>query len=59
MSSRPYRPTPTWPEAIEHVTRYLRYIEPGEKVTAELDELPPGVLRGDGWTGLPPTDHDG
>ena len=36
---------PTWPEAIEHVTRYLRYIEPGEKVTAELDELPPGVLR--------------
>lgn len=35
---------PTWPEAIIHVTKYLSYVQPGEKVTAEF-ELPPGIMR--------------
>lgn len=35
---------PTWPEAIVYVTKYLSYVQPGEKVTAEFD-LPPGILR--------------
>ena len=34
----------TWSEAVIHVTKYLGYVEPGEKVTAEFD-LPPGILR--------------
>jgi class 3 adenylate cyclase len=35
---------PSWRDAVMHVTKYVRYVQPGEKVTAELD-LPPGVLR--------------
>ena len=35
---------PSWRDAVMHVTKYLRYVQPGEKVTAEF-ELPPGVLR--------------
>jgi len=35
---------PSWRDAVIYVTKYLRYVEPGEKVRAEFD-LPPGVLR--------------
>lgn len=35
---------PSWREAIIHVTKYIGYVQPGEKVTAEFD-LSPGVLR--------------
>ena len=35
---------PAWRDAIVHVTKYLRYVEAGETVRAEL-ALPPGVLR--------------
>jgi len=35
---------PSWRDAVMHVTKYLRYVQPGEKVTAEF-ELPPGALR--------------
>lgn len=35
---------PSWRDAIMHVTKYLRYVQPGEKVRVEL-ELPPGALR--------------
>jgi class 3 adenylate cyclase len=35
---------PTWKEAIIAVAKYLGYVEPGEKVSVDL-ELPPGILR--------------
>lgn len=35
---------PAWRDAFIYVTKYLRYVQPGEKVTAEF-ELPPGILR--------------
>jgi class 3 adenylate cyclase len=35
---------PSWRDAVIHVTKYLRYVQPGEKVTTEFG-LPPGVLR--------------
>jgi class 3 adenylate cyclase len=35
---------PSWRDAVIHVTKYLRYVQPGEKVRAEFD-LPPGILR--------------
>jgi hypothetical protein len=35
---------PTWRDAVLYVAKYLRYVQPGEKVTAEL-ELTPGILR--------------
>jgi class 3 adenylate cyclase/predicted RNA-binding Zn-ribbon protein involved in translation (DUF1610 family) len=35
---------PSWRDAIIHVTKYLSYVQPGEKVTAEF-EVPPGILR--------------
>lgn len=35
---------PSWRDAVIYVTKYLCYVQPGEKVTAEL-ELPPGILR--------------
>jgi len=38
---------PSWRDVIMHVTKYLRYVQPGEKVTAEF-ELPPGDLRATG-----------
>ena len=38
---------PLWRDAILHVTKYIRYVQPGEKVSAEL-ELPPGTLRATG-----------
>jgi class 3 adenylate cyclase len=38
---------PSWRDAVIYVTRYLRYVQPGEKVTAALG-LPPGVLRATG-----------
>lgn len=43
---------PTWRDAVIYVAKYLRYVQPGEKVTAEL-VLPPGILRAtDGRTCL-------
>jgi class 3 adenylate cyclase len=43
---------PSWRDAVVYVTRYLGYIQPGEKVTTEI-ELPPGILRAtDGRTCL-------
>lgn len=35
---------PSWRDLIIHITKDLRYVHPGEKVTAEF-ELPPGDLR--------------
>jgi class 3 adenylate cyclase len=35
---------PSWRDVVIYVTKYLCYVQPGEKVTAEF-ELPPGVLR--------------
>ena len=35
---------PSWRDLIIHITKDLRYVQPGEKVTAEF-ELPPGDLR--------------
>jgi class 3 adenylate cyclase len=35
---------PSWRDLIVHITKDLRYVQPGEKVTAEF-ELPPGDLR--------------
>ena len=35
---------PSWRDAVIHITKYIGYVQPGEKVTAEFD-LPPGVLR--------------
>jgi class 3 adenylate cyclase len=35
---------PSWRDAVIHVTKYLRYVQPGEKVRAEF-ALPPGILR--------------
>lgn len=35
---------PAWRDAVIHVTKYLGYVQPGEKVTAEFG-LSPGVLR--------------
>ena len=35
---------PSWRDAVVYVTKYIRYVQPGERVTAEFD-LPPGVLR--------------
>jgi class 3 adenylate cyclase len=35
---------PSWRDAVIYVTKYLRYVQPGEKVTAEFG-LPPGALR--------------
>ncbi len=35
---------PAWSDAIIHVTKYLSYVQPGEKVTTEFDLLP-GILR--------------
>jgi predicted RNA-binding Zn-ribbon protein involved in translation (DUF1610 family) len=34
----------SWRDVVMHVTKYLRYVQPGEKVTAEF-ELSPGDLR--------------
>ena len=35
---------PSWRDLIMHITKDLRYVQPGENVTAEF-ELPPGDLR--------------
>jgi len=35
---------PSWRDAVIHVTKYLGYVQPAEKVMVEFD-LPPGVLR--------------
>ena len=35
---------PSWRDVVMHVTKYMRYVQPGEKVTTEF-ELPPGALR--------------
>lgn len=35
---------PAWRDAVIYITKYLGYVQPGEKVTAEFD-LPPGILR--------------
>ena len=40
----PLPTVPAWRDAVMHVTKYLGYVQPGEKVTTEFD-LPPGVLR--------------
>jgi class 3 adenylate cyclase len=40
----PVEAFPTWRDAIVHVTKHLRYLEPGERAVAEID-LPPGTLR--------------
>jgi class 3 adenylate cyclase len=38
---------PMWRDAILHVTKYICYVQPGEKVKADF-ELPPGTLRATG-----------
>jgi class 3 adenylate cyclase len=35
---------PSWRDAVLHVTKFIHYVQPGEKVTAAL-EIAPGVLR--------------
>ena len=48
----PLPAVPAWRDAVMHITKYLGYVQPGEKVSAEFD-LPPGVLRAtDGRTGF-------
>lgn len=40
----PLPEVPSWRDLIVHITKDVRYVEPGEKITAEL-ELAPGDLR--------------
>lgn len=35
---------PSWRDVVKHITNYINYVQPGEKITAEFD-LPPGDLR--------------
>lgn len=35
---------PLWRDVVIHITKYLGYVEPGKKATAEF-ELSPGILR--------------
>lgn len=35
---------PSWRDLAVYITKYIDYVQPGEKVTAEL-EIPPGPLR--------------
>jgi class 3 adenylate cyclase len=43
---------PSWRDAIIYVTKYLRYVQPGEKVTADIDLLPGALRATDGRTCL-------
>ncbi len=40
----PFPQFPTWHDLALYITRYIGYVQPGEKVTAEI-ETPPGPLR--------------